>query len=99
MAASLAGDIRVGVLEAALNCKLSLDYQVLRIFQDLNTTLNDGGKGDDKGYDTSYKIEAGIQEIIQGGSFLRVSSRSIRSRRPNCLAMNASPSLPPPCRF
>lgn len=60
-------DIRVGVLEAALNCKLSLDYQILRIFQDLNTTLNDGGKGADKGYDTSYKIESGIQEIIQGG--------------------------------
>jgi len=65
--ASLRGDIRVGVLEAALNCKLSLDYQVLRIFQDLNTTLNDGGKGDDKGHETSYKIEAGIQEIIQRG--------------------------------
>ena len=65
--ASLRGDIRVGVLEAALNCKLSLDYQVLRIFQDLNTTLNDGGKGADKGYDTSYKIEACIQEIIQRG--------------------------------
>lgn len=65
---TIKGDVRVGVLEAVINHELSLDYQVLRIFQDLSSPrLNDAGRDEHKVHKTSYKVESCIQEIIDKG--------------------------------
>jgi len=59
---------KIKILDASYDFRLSIDYQVFKIFQDLSVqSIKDNGIANS--YDTSYKIASNILEILENGLF------------------------------